>query len=70
MSALAVFCFYHKKETFQRMVVICMSNVVVGLLQLGTVMFLLIGWFWSIIWGCALVGHASKFATYLVLMRF
>jgi Na+/alanine symporter len=29
-------------------------------------MFLLIGWFWSIIWGCALVGHSSKCATVIL----
>ncbi len=44
----------------------CLGNVVVGLCQLVTVMFLLIGWFWSIIWGCALVGHSSKFVTMLL----
>ena len=48
------------------MINICTGNVLVGLAQLVTVMFLLIGWFWSIIWGCALVGHSSKFATLIL----
>lgn len=61
VSAFSVFCFYHKKETFQRMVVICMSNVAVGTCQLISVIFILIGWIWSIIWGCAIVGHSRYY---------
>ena len=29
-------------------------------MQLATVVFLFIGWFWSVTWGCAFVGLSGK----------
>ena len=66
VSGFSVFCFHYKKDNCLEMINTCLGNVVVGLCQLVTVLFLLIGWFWSIIWGCALVGHSSKFVTMLL----
>ena len=61
VSGFSVFCFYYKKNNFLEMTNICIGNVLVGFAQLVTVIFLLIGWFWSIIWGCALVGHSNYY---------
>ncbi|XP_028396036.1 protein SPEC3-like [Dendronephthya gigantea] len=61
ISGFLVFCFHHKKDNCLKMINMCLGNVLVGLAQLITVVFLLIGWFWSIIWGCALVGHSQNY---------
>ena len=65
VSAFSVFCFNEGDEGFFHVVHICLSNVVVALCQLATVIFL-IGWIWSIIWGCAIVGHSGKMAFEIV----
>ena len=41
--------------------VLC-TNLFVGISQLTTVTFLLVGWFWSLAWGIYLVENASKLA--------
>lgn len=46
-------------SNFDRVRILCM-NCWVGLMQLGTVVFLAIGWVWSIVWGCAMVGLADS----------
>jgi hypothetical protein len=50
-----------EEEMYDRMAVLCV-NCFVGLAQMTTVVFLLIGWIWSIAWGCAFVGlSGTKF---------
>ncbi|CAB3994454.1 Hypothetical predicted protein [Paramuricea clavata] len=61
VSGFSVFCFHYEKDSCLEMINTCVANVLVGLCQLITVVFLLIGWFWSIIWGCALVGHSNYY---------
>ena len=38
-------------------------NCFVGIMQLSTIVFLMIGWIWSIVWGCAFVGLSGKYPT-------
>lgn len=47
--------------------VLCV-NCFVGLMQLSTIVFLFIGWFWSIIWGCAFVGLSGKLFLFAALL--
>jgi hypothetical protein len=48
--------------------VICASvNTVVGLAQLFTVTFCLVGWAWSIGWGIIMVTVASKLRNILII---
>lgn len=47
--------------------VLCL-NCFVGLMQLSTIVFLFIGWFWSIIWGCAFVGLSGKLFLFAALL--
>ena len=43
----------------QRLVTLCV-NVCIGVSQLFTVTFMLVGWFWSIAWGVNMVTLAGK----------
>ncbi|KAJ7365426.1 hypothetical protein OS493_005533 [Desmophyllum pertusum] len=36
-------------------------NCFVGVMQLSTIVFLMIGWIWSIAWGCAFVGLSERY---------
>ena len=60
LSGFISFCLSrHELSSYERTMILC-TNCFVGLMQLATVVFLFIGWFWSVTWGCAFVGLSCK----------
>lgn len=59
---IAFFLTRREMSLMNRTSILCI-NCFVGLLQLSTIVFLLIGWIWSIVWGCAFVGLSGKLLT-------
>lgn len=59
-GVIAFFLTRHEMSLMNRTSVLCV-NCFVGLMQLSTIVFLFIGWFWSIIWGCAFVGLSESY---------
>lgn len=49
-------------------ILIACVNLWVGLAQLFTVTFLLVGWFWSVAWGIRMVLLSCKFPTYIAFV--
>ena len=72
ISGLAVTCVgtprIPSKE--DHVVVTMCVNVWVGVAQLFTVTFLLVGWFWSMAWGFLLLVLASKCSTRITCLAF
>ncbi|XP_046848882.1 protein SPEC3-like [Xenia sp. Carnegie-2017] len=60
-SAFSIVFFHRKDDSHLEIFHAFLSNFVIGLCQFITIIFFLIGWFWSILWGCALVGHSNKY---------
>ncbi|KAK3753622.1 hypothetical protein QZH41_014729 [Actinostola sp. cb2023] len=59
ISGFVAFCLSQEEAMYDKMAVLCV-NCFVGLAQMTTVVFLMIGWFWSVTWGCAFVGLSGK----------
>lgn len=57
---IAFFLTRREMSLMNRTSILCI-NCFVGLLQLSTIVFLLIGWIWSIVWGCAFVGLSESY---------
>ncbi|XP_031565276.1 uncharacterized protein LOC116300534 [Actinia tenebrosa] len=60
ISGFVAFCLSEEEPMYDKMAVLCI-NCFVGLAQLATVVFMMIGWIWSITWGCAFVGLSTKY---------
>ena len=60
MSGFVAFFLSQEEPMYDKMAVLCV-NCFVGLAQMTTVVFLMIGWIWSITWGCAFVGLSGMF---------
>ncbi|KAL9955040.1 hypothetical protein ACROYT_G042644 [Oculina patagonica] len=54
--------FLTRRDTslMNRTSILCV-NCFVGIMQLSTIVFLMIGWIWSIVWGCAFVGLSERY---------
>ncbi|EDO30271.1 predicted protein, partial [Nematostella vectensis] len=59
LSGFFAFCLSGDDSFIDRATILCI-NCFVGLAQLMTVVFLMIGWIWSIAWGCTFVGLSGK----------
>lgn len=59
-GVIAFFLTRREVPLMNRTSILCV-NCFVGLVQLATVVFLFIGWFWSIVWGCAFVGLSETY---------
>lgn len=46
------------------------TNLFVGLAQLFTITFMLVGWFWSLTWGIYMIILAGKYDNYNVPIRY
>ncbi|XP_032225266.1 uncharacterized protein LOC5501003 isoform X2 [Nematostella vectensis] len=60
LSGFFAFCLSGDDSFIDRATILCI-NCFVGLAQLMTVVFLMIGWIWSIAWGCTFVGLSAKY---------
>ena len=60
-AGFSVFCCANKgQDPAGRVSCLCI-NFWVGILQMGTVWFFLLGWIWSIMWGAAFLGMSGKY---------
>ncbi|RMX45567.1 hypothetical protein pdam_00013104 [Pocillopora damicornis] len=64
ISGLIAFFLTRKNIPLISRTSILFVNCFVGFMQLATIVFLMIGWFWSIAWGCAFVGFSGRCITY------
>ena len=61
VSGLIAFFLTRREIPLKDRASILCVNCFVGIMQLTTIVFLMIGWIWSIVWGCAFVGLSGKF---------
>ena len=63
LSGFSIFCCGKPRvqtKGDQKMETFCI-NVMVGVMQLFTVAFMLVGWFWGFVWGIYMIILAGKF---------
>ncbi|EDV22601.1 uncharacterized protein TRIADDRAFT_58994 [Trichoplax adhaerens] len=70
ISGLSLLCHEvkKKKDRFRKLKQ-CLINVSVGVIQFACIVFCLIGWFWSIIWGTIMIGLARENAETITKSR-
>ena len=61
LSGVIAFFLTRGDMTLMNRTSILCVNCFVGIMQLSTIVFLMIGWIWSIVWGCAFVGLSGKY---------
>ncbi|XP_071490529.1 protein SPEC3-like [Diadema antillarum] len=61
VAGFSVFCCGNPGQDGAGKVGTMCLNFWVGLLQLGTVWFFLLGWIWSIMWGAAMLGMSADY---------
>lgn len=61
ISGLIAFFLTRRDMPLMSRTSILFVNCFVGIMQLATIVFLMIGWFWSIAWGCAFVGFSERY---------
>lgn len=61
ISGLIAFFLTRRDMSLKDRTSILCVNCFVGIMQLSTIVFLMIGWIWSIAWGCAFVGLSERY---------
>ncbi|XP_073248045.1 uncharacterized protein [Porites lutea] len=61
VSGLIAFFLTRREIPLKDRASILCVNFFVGIMQLTTIVFLMIGWIWSIVWGCAFVGLSEHY---------